>query len=396
MPKLLQKVRPLFPLLDPKVKDWSISARMMLWLTFFWLFIGTLVLFSASYHHGQVEQQNGLYYFTRQMIAIGIGMVLFGVVVQTPLKKIIQLGPWGLVIVLGLVWLTLVPGLGKGTMGANRWLGIGPVQLQPSDVIKPFLVIQAAKLFGQWEKWPLSTKIFGLGTFALVLLGILRQPNLSTTALCGITIWLIACAAGISMRHLLSSAIGGVLLAMGSLAVQTYQRKRMLSFINPWADPTDTGFQLIQSLYAIGSGGLVGSGYGLSMQKLGYLPIQDTDFIFSVFAEEFGYLGSVTLLLIVMAYATIGLGIAYQAKNMVHRLIAIGAMTFIVLQSLFNIGVAAGALPTTGLPLPFFSYGGTSLLASLMMSALLIRVARESNEEKVVPFTRDPQSPPRL
>jgi cell division protein FtsW len=131
------------------------------------------------------------------------------------------------------------------------------------------------------------------------------------------------------------------------------------------------------------------------MQKLGYLPIQDTDFIFSVFAEEFGYLGSVTLLLIVMAYATIGLGIAYQAKNMVHRLIAIGAMTFIVLQSLFNIGVAAGALPTTGLPLPFFSYGGTSLLASLMMSALLIRVARESNEEKVVPFTRNPQNPPR-
>ncbi len=368
---------------------------MMWWLTFFWLFIGLLMLFSASYYHGKVDKQDGLYYFTKQLFAVVIGTMLFGVVVRTPLKKIIQIAPWGLVIVLGLVWLTLVPGLGKGALGANRWLAVGPIQLQPSDVIKPFLVIQAAKLFGQWEKWPLSTKSFGLGVFALVLLGILRQPNLSTTALCGITLWLIACAAGISMRYLFSSAIGGVLLAMGSLALQTYQRKRMLSFMNPWADPTDTGFQLIQSLYAIGSGGFLGSGYGFSQQKLGYLPIQDTDFIFSVFAEEFGYLGSITLILIVMAYATIGLGIAYQAKNMVHRLIAIGAMTFIVLQSIFNIGVAAGALPTTGLPLPFFSYGGTSLLASLMMSALLIRVARESSEERVVPFTRDPQSSPR-
>ncbi len=390
MPKLLQKVRPLIPLLDPTVKEWSVSARLMWWLTCFWLSIGILVLFSASYHHGQVEQQDGLYYFVKQLIAIFIGLVLFGWVVRTPLRKIISIAPWGLIFVLGLVWLTLVPGLGKGALGANRWLGVGPIQIQPSDVIKPFLVIQAAKLFGQWERWPLRTKSVGLVIFALVLLGILRQPNLSTTALCGITLWLIACAAGIAKRYLVGTAIGGVGVAMISLALQTYQRRRMLSFLNPWADPMDSGFQLIQSLYAIGSGGLLGSGYGRSMQKLGYLPIQDTDFIFSVYAEEFGYLGSITLILMVMAYATIGLGIAYQAKNMVHRLIALGAMTFIVLQSIFNIGVAAGALPTTGLPLPFFSYGGTSMLASLMMSALLIRVARESDEEKVVSFNRQP------
>ncbi len=394
MQKLLHKVRPLVPLLDPAVKEWSVPARMMWWLTFFWLAIGIIMLFSASYHHGKVEQQDGLYYFIRQLLAAGLGIGLFSWVVHTPLKKIIRLAPWGLILLLGMVWMTLIPGLGKGALGANRWIAIGPVQLQPSEVIKPFLVLQSAKLFGQWEKWPLATRAVGLGIFALVLVGILRQPNLSTTALCGITLWLVACAAGISLRYLLGTAIGGVLLAMASLAIQEYQRKRMLSFVNPWADPTDTGFQLIQSLYAIGSGGFLGSGYGFSTQKLGFLPIQDTDFIFAVYAEEFGYLGSVTLMLMVMAYATIGLGIAYQAKNMVHRLIAIGAMTFIVLQSIFNIGVAAGALPTTGLPLPFFSYGGTSMLASLMMSALLIRVARESNEEKVVPFTRSPQNAP--
>jgi cell division protein FtsW len=398
MQKFLHKVRPLVPLLDPAVKDWSVPARMMWWLTFFWLFIGILMLFSASYYHGKIEQQDGLYYFIKQLFAAAIGIVLFGIVVHTPLKKMIQIAPWGLMIVLGLVWMTLVPGLGKGALGANRWLGIGPVQIQPSDVIKPFLVLQAAKLFGQWEKWPRQTKGVGLGIFGMVLLGVLLQPNLSTTALCGMTLWLIACAAGISMRHLLGTAAGGVLVAVISMTFKEYQRKRMLSFMNPWADPSDTGFQLIQSLYAIGSGGYWGTGYGFSQQKLGFLPIQDTDFIFSVYAEEFGYVGSITLILMVMAYATIGLGIAYQAKNMVHRLIAIGAMTFIVLQSIFNIGVAAGALPTTGLPLPFFSYGGTSMLASLMMSALLIRVARESNEEKVVPFdrrnSRTPSSPP--
>jgi cell division protein FtsW len=325
-----------------------------------------------------------LYYISRQGIYTVFGLAIFGTLVKTPLKKILNVTPGFLWVILAMVWATKLPGLGRETLGASRWIGIGPIQLQPSELIKPFLVLHAAWLFGQWRKHSFKNKSWGLGIFAMVLLGILLQPNLSTTALCGIALWLIACTAGIAMPYLLSTAGIGVMVAVLSIAFKEYQRKRMMSFMNPWADPQGDGFQLIQSLLAIGSGGLWGNGF--SQQKLAYLPIQDTDFIFAVFAEEFGYAGSIVLIAMIIAYATISLNIAYRAKNMVHRLIAVGAMTFIVLQSLLNIGVATGALPTTGLPFPMFSYGGSSLIASLVMSALLIRVSRESSEEKVIPF----------
>jgi cell division protein FtsW len=394
MPKLLPRVRPYLPMLSPRGDGWTKPAKAMWWLTFFWLLIGLIVLFSASYYHGEVEQGDGLYYFKRQIIAALLGILAFGWLVKIPLQQITRVGSWGLLLTVALIWLTLLPGLGKSTLGATRWIALGPVQIQPSELVKPFLVLQAAKLFGQWQRWPQATKVASLGIFGLVLLGILRQPNLSTTALCGITLWLIACTAGIAARYLAITAAGGLLVAAISLAIHEYQLRRVLSFLNPWNDPQHDGFQLIQSLLAIGSGGLWGNGYGFSQQKLSYLPIQDTDFIFSVFAEEFGYLGCIALLVMIVAYATVGLNIAYHAKNMVHRLIATGAMTFIVLQSILNIGVATGALPTTGLPLPMFSYGGSSLIASLVMSALLIRVSRESAAEKVVPF-RTPQEKPR-
>ncbi len=380
------KLRAWMPVLNPTGAEWPGPAKMLWWLTFVWLTIGSIVLFSASYYHGREEKGDGLYYISRQGIYTVIGLAIFGWLVKTPLKKILNVTPGFLWVILAMVWATKLPGLGRETLGASRWIGIGPIQLQPSELIKPFLVLHSAWLFGQWRKHSISIKSWGLGIFAMVLLGILLQPNLSTTALCGMTLWLIACTAGIAMPYLLSTAGIGVMVAVLSIAFKEYQRKRMMSFMNPWADPQGDGFQLIQSLLAVGSGGLWGNGYGFSQQKLAYLPIQDTDFIFAVFAEEFGYAGSIVIIVMIIAYATISLNIAYRAKNMVHRLIAVGAMTFIVLQSILNIGVATGALPTTGLPFPMFSYGGSSLIASLVMSALLIRVSRESSEEKVVPF----------
>jgi cell division protein FtsW len=380
------KLRALMPVLNPTGTEWPGPAKMLWWLTFIWLTIGSIVLFSASYYHGREEKGDGLYYISRQGIYTVVGLAVFGWLVKTPLQKILKVTPGFLWVILAMVWATKLPGLGRETLGASRWIGIGPIQLQPSELIKPFLVLHSAWLFGQWRKHSIRTKSWGLGIFAMVLLGILLQPNLSTTALCGMTLWLIACTAGIAMPYLLSTAGIGVMVAVLSIAFKEYQRKRMMSFMNPWADPQGDGFQLIQSLLAVGSGGLWGNGYGFSQQKLAYLPIQDTDFIFAVFAEEFGYAGSIVLIVMIIAYATISLNIAYRAKNMVHRLIAMGAMTFIVLQSILNIGVATGALPTTGLPFPMFSYGGSSLIASLVMSALLIRVSRESSEEKVIPF----------
>ncbi|MBD2567447.1 FtsW/RodA/SpoVE family cell cycle protein [Anabaena lutea] len=379
-------LRQLIPIFDNSVSTWALEARLLRWLTLIWLFIGLIMLFSASYPVADERQGDGLYYFKRQVLWVLASLIIFNIIANLPLRKILGLSHWFLLLFLLLIFVTLIPGLGKKAFDAARWIALGPIPIQPSELIKPFLVLQSARIFGQWERLSWGVRLSWLGVFCLVLLGILAQPNLSTTALCGMTIWLIALAAGIPYKYLGGTAIGGVLLAILSISIKEYQRKRVMSFLNPWADATGDGYQLVQSLLAVGSGNTWGAGFGLSQQKLFYLPIQDTDFIFAVFAEEFGFVGSILLLALLAVFATLGLIVALKAKNSVHRLVAMGVTVVMVGQSLLHIGVATGSLPTTGLPLPMFSYGGNSMIASLVSAGLLIRVARESSEAEVVPL----------
>jgi cell division protein FtsW len=382
--------RVLIPIFDNSVSTWALEARLLRWLTLIWLFVGLIILFSASYPVADARQDNGLFYFKRQVVWVLVSLVIFNIIVHLPIKKILAVSHWFLLLFLLLIFVTLVPGLGKKAFDAARWIAIGPIPIQPSELIKPFLILQSARLFGQWERFSWRVRFTWLGIFCLVLLGIIAQPNLSTTALCGMTIWLIALAAGIPYKYLGGTAIGGVLLALLSISFKEYQRRRVMSFINPWADATGDGYQLVQSLLAVGSGGTWGAGFGLSQQKLFYLPIQDTDFIFAVFAEEFGFVGSAVLLVLLCLFATLALIVALRAKNVVNRLVATGVMILMVGQSLLHIAVTTGAMPTTGLPLPMFSYGGNSMIASLVAIGLLIRVARESNEAEVL-LLRTPQ-----
>ncbi|EGJ34469.1 MULTISPECIES: FtsW/RodA/SpoVE family cell cycle protein [Moorena] len=385
-------LRNLILLFNPSTTDWAVSARLLKWLTFLWLLIGIVILFSASYAIADVELGDGTYYVKRQLMWVVLGLVGFNLLVRSPLRYLLKISHWLVLGLLVLLLLTLIPGVGTTVNGATRWLSFGSVPLQPSELMKPFLVLQAARVFGQWDRLQWRTRFTWLGIFMVVLVGILLQPNLSTTALCGMTLWLVALAAGLPFSYLGGTAFGGVLLAVLSISIKDYQRRRVMSFLNPWADPMRDGYQLVQSLLAIGSGGTWGSGFGLSQQKLFYLPIQHTDFIFSVFAEEFGFAGSIALMLLLMTYMTLAVIVAIKARNRVYQLIAIGAMLFIVGQSLLNIGVASGALPTTGLPFPFFSYGGSSMISSLCSAGLLIRVARESSEAKVVSIQSRRQS----
>lgn len=378
----------LIPIFDNSVSSWGLEARLLRWLTLMWMFIGLIILFSASYPVADDRQSDGLYYFKRQILWAIVGLIIFNIIVNLPLRKILGVSHWFLIFFLLLIFMTLIPGLGKKAFDAARWIAIGPIPIQPSELIKPFLVLQSATLFGQWEKLTWGIRLAWLGVFCLVLLGILAQPNLSTTALCGMTIWFIALASGIPYKYLGGTAFGGVLLALLSISIKEYQRKRIMSFMNPWADATGDGYQLVQSLLAVGSGQIWGSGFGLSQQKLFYLPIQDTDFIFAIFSEEFGFVGGILLLLMLAIFATLGLIIALKSKNMISQLVAIGVVFLMVGQSLLHIGVTTGALPTTGLPLPMFSYGGNSMIASLLSSALLIRVAREGSEAEVVPLRK--------
>jgi cell division protein FtsW len=381
-------IRRLIPFLDDTVNSWALEARLLRWMTMVWLFVGLVVLFSASYPVADARYKDGLYYFGRQLIWVVVGLFGFNIVVNMPIRRMTGISHWFIFFFLILIFVTLIPGLGKSDLGAARRL-LGPLPIQPSELIKPFLVIQSARLFGQWDRLTWRIRFAWLAVFGLVVLGILAQPNLSTAALCGMTIWLIALGAGLPYKYLGGTAIGGIVLAGMSICFREYQRRRVMSFLNPWADATGNGYQLVQSLLAVGSGGKMGAGFGLSQQKLFYLPIQDTDFIFSVFAEEFGFVGCMVLMTMLAVYATLGLIVAIKATNQTYRLIAIGITVVMVGQSLLHIGVTTGALPTTGLPLPLFSYGGNSMIASLLAAGILIRVARESNEAEVVPINTE-------
>ena len=381
-----RSLKNLISLVKLEVNSWTIEARLLHWLTFLWLFIGLITLVSASYPEGIINNNDGFYLLKRQLVGVIVGLIGFTILVRKPLKKTLRFSPWMVLLFLVLIILTLVPGLGKTTLGASRWIGIGPFSLQPSELIKPFLILQAAYIFAKWNRLNNSVRLMWLIVFAFVLLGILKQPNLSTTALCGMTLWLIAVAAELPWTHLLVTAIGGLSLAIFSIRLNPYQWDRIVFFLNPWQDYQGKGYQLIQSLLAIASGGFSGVGFGLSQQKLSYLPIRSTDFIFAVYAEEFGLIGCLLLLLLIIGYGTLALRVAVKAHHPIPRLIAIGVMVLMVGQSLINIGVAVGSLPTTGLPLPFFSYGTNSMIASLLLAGLLIRVARENAQAEVIPI----------
>lgn len=377
-------LRYFIPWFDPTAFKWSSDARIMRWLTLLWLVVGLTVMCSASYAIAAADHGDGFYYLKRQFVWAWIGLYAFNLIIHTPIRFILGMAHWFLLACLGLIFLTLVPGMGVTVNGATRWLVLGPIPLQPSELIKPFLILQGARIFGQWPRLTWRTRLLWLSIFAMALAAILLQPNLSTAALCGMLLWLIALAAGLPYKQLAGTVLAGLTLAAISISRNEYQWLRITNFVDPWQDPQGNGYQLVQSLLAIGSGGGMGSGFGMSQQKLFYLPIQYTDFIFSVFAEEFGFLGSLVVLAMLAIYATLGLRIALKADRNIHQLVAIGSVTLLIGQAILNVGVATGALPTTGLPFPLFSYGGNSVIASLVAAAMLIRVARESNEAEVM------------
>ncbi len=372
---------------------WPAETRLLVGLTALWSLVGLLVLTSASWWVADREMGDAAYYLKRQLLWLLASWALFWLAIRTSLRRWLHFGALGLLVGMVLVAATLV--IGSTVNGASRWLVLGPVQIQPTELVKPFVVLQGAVLFSHWRRIGLDQKLLWLAIFAGLILLILKQPNLSTAALTGLLLWLMALAAGLPLPLLLGAAGAGGLLGTASIAINTYQRLRVTSFLDPWKDAQGNGYQLVQSLLAIGSGGPFGQGFGLSTQKLQYLPIQATDFIFAVYAEEFGFVGCLMFLLFLAAFAFVGLRVALACRSNQHRLVAIGCTALLVGQSILNIAVASGAIPTTGLPLPMVSYGGNSLLMSLFVAGLLIRCGLESSGlETARPRRRRPPAAP--
>jgi cell division protein FtsW len=279
---------------------------------------------------------------------------------------------------IGLLVLVLL--IGPEINGAQRWLILGGFQFQPAELTKLAMIFYMADFLARrGDKIKSFTRLLpALALFGLCLILIEREPDLSTAlVLTGVFITMIF-ASGARLSHLLGMSAVGALVVVASVLAKPYRLKRITSFLDPEADPQGAGYHAIQSLLAIGSGGLTGRGFGVGHQKYKYLPEAHTDYIFSILAEELGLVGTVCVIFLFVALLYKGCQIALHCRRPYLRMVAIGVTFQLSLQALLNIGVVTGSTPSTGLPLPFISYGGTSLLFSLVAVGLLMNVAERN------------------
>jgi cell division protein FtsW len=284
---------------------------------------------------------------------------------------------------IGLLVLVLVPGVGITVNGATRWLGHGPVQIQPSEFAKLALLLFVADLLARrseevddWRRtlWPV---VFHL---SLVTVLIMAQPNLGTAIIVAATTLVVLLTAGIRLLPLAVTTIVGVAGASASVALTPFRRSRFLTFLDPMANPTGAGLQNVQSLVAMANGGIAGRGLGNSTVKWGYLPYAWTDFIYAVIGEEFGLLGALFVVVLFVVLAATGAWVASQARDRFSMLVAIGITGWLVVQAVMNIGAVIGVMPITGVPLPFVSYGGSSLVVNMAALGMLLNIARHPVE----------------
>lgn len=343
---------------------------------------GLLTLFSATYYKA-VDQGDALLEVKKQLIGVGLGAFLMFLTSRIPYSfwqkpRVVMLALTGSFALLVLV---LIPGIGVYVNGSRRWLNIAGLSFQPSELAKIASVMYLASTLSfrlkQVER--LWTGILPLLVIpAAMFLLILQQPNLSTAGSIMIVAVLMMLLAGAKWKHLSLMGVVGLAVGFAYAWVEPYRRERLLSFRNPFAQMSDEGYQLSQSLIAIGSGGLFGRGLGQGRQKFSYLPYPESDFIFAIIGEDFGLFGCCVVILLFVAFAVAGMRIALSCQDRYGCLLAAGITAMISVQAFINIGVVVGILPTTGLPLPFFSAGGTSI--SLLMAAvgILFNISRHA------------------
>lgn len=352
-------------------------------VVFMLIAIGVVMIYSTSAIYASEKFDDSYFFLKRQLFWLALGFLTFFVVSRVPYTSFRHL-KW---IILGASLLSLIavfiPYLGKSAGGAQRWIQVGSFTLQPSEFAKVALIIFLADYLTMKQR-KLSHFLRGFLPCLLVLglfMGlIVLQPDLGTVLLLGAVSFILFFVSGIRMTHLLTLFLISLPVLYHFIFKVTYRRNRMLAFINPWKDPEGTGFQIIQSFIALGSGGVSGMGLGESRQKLFYLPEAHTDFIFSIVGEELGLIGALAILLLFSCMIFLGFRIALKAQDLFGRLLALGLISILGLQALINIGVVTGALPTKGLALPFISYGGSNLIISLMMVGILVNVAKFSGK----------------
>jgi cell division protein FtsW len=341
--------------------------------------IGLAMVFSASSVTAYMDYHDSTYFLKRQIVWLLIGGLAAFAAFRCDYRRLRSLAPFFLLASIVGCALVFVPHVGIVANGARRWLGGGTLGFQPSEFTKLTLVLYLASALASKgvRIRSLTQGLFPLCfvTGILVLLVIL-EPDVGTASLLAFTAAAMLFAAGARIVHLI--AIGVVMFPpiVWYVCASTYRRNRILAFIDPWKDAQNTGFHIVQSLLALGSGGPLGLGLGFSRQKFAYLPEQYTDFIFAILGEELGLIGTVTVIVLFVLFAYRAVKIALGAPDRFGFFLAIGCMSTIVIQALINVGVVTSSWPVTGVPLPFISFGGSSLVVSLVAVALLVNIGR--------------------
>jgi cell division protein FtsW len=341
--------------------------------------IGTVMIYSSSAIIAMEHFHDGQYFLKRQIVFVGLGLGLMYFLARLPYQKLKMVAYPALAISFVLLLLLFVPFLGKRVGGATRWLNLGFIAFQVGEWVKVSVVLFLA-FFLSRQRQHIKEIVRGILTplaVAACLMGlIILQPDFGTTAIIAVTVMIMLYLAGARIVHLLG--LIGIFAPFVIWALcQGYRWKRVTAFIDPWKDPHGTGFQIIQSMIAFGSGGPVGVGIGDGMQKLFYLPEPHTDFILSVIAEESGFLGVSVVILLYTVFIVRGFMISFKAPDLFGMLLAAGLTILIALQVFINIAGVMGLIPLKGLTLPFLSYGGTSLMMSLATVGILLNISSQ-------------------
>lgn len=340
--------------------------------------IGAIMIYSASSYRAANELQDSMYYLKKQLMFVFAGAISMIFFIKWDYHKFKNARLVVFLMIVTVILLLLVF-LFPPVNGAQRWIQLGPFSMQPSEMAKYVVVIYLARSLDRKGD---EIKNFWKGVFPTLMVAggfaalVLAEKNLSITSVIMFVAFILITISGAKKRHLFTLGGIGLVGGIGLILTAPYRLKRLLSFLDPWADPRGDGYQLIQSLLALGSGGFLGLGFGMSRQKAYYLPEPHNDFIFSVIAEETGFLGGIILILLFGILIWRGIIISIKCKDNFGTLLAMGITSVIAIQAIINLAVVTGTMPVTGVPLPFISYGGSSLLFNMTAAGILLNVSR--------------------
>lgn len=359
------------------------SVRLLLVSTASLVLIGLAMVLSASSVSAFDRFGSSFLFFNRQAAYAVVGALFLRVAMRMRHQAWQRLSAPLLLVTGTLLVLVLIPGIGTVAGGSARWLSLGPVTVQPSELAKLAVVVFGATLLTRRLR-DIGQPRAVLVPLALVMAGvcglILLQPDMGTAVIVLVSAFALAFAAGARLRHLAAAAGTAAALGFAAMYAEAYRWARFVSFLNPWGDPQGDGYQTIQSLIGLGSGGLFGVGLGASRQKWLYVPNAHTDFIYSIIGEELGLLGALLVLGLFATLVYAGVRIALGAGDTFGRLLATGITAWLGLQAVINLGAVTGLLPITGVPLPFVSFGGSSLVVSMAAVGVLASIGRSGRK----------------